>query len=64
MPNGDINHLRRTQDNIKDRKIIQLSIKNKGQREVMLFTKNFINATSAEKVTDMLYHIVQQHIEP
>ena len=49
MPNGDINHLRGTQDNIKDRKIIQLSIKNKGQREVMLFTKNFINATSAGK---------------
>ena len=49
MPSGDINHLTRTQDNIKDRKIIYLLIKNKGQREVMLFTKNFINATSAGK---------------
>jgi len=59
MPNGDINHLRRTQDIIKDRNIIYLSIKDKGQREVLLFTKNFINATSAEKVSDMLYHIMQ-----
>ena len=59
MPNGDINHLRRTQDNIKDRKIIYFSIKDKGQRENLLFTKNFINATSVEKVSDMLYHIMQ-----
>ena len=43
MPNGDISHLRRTHDTIKDRKIIYLSIKDKGQREVLLFTKNFIN---------------------
>ena len=56
MPNGDINHLRRTQDIIKDRKIIQLSIKDKGQREVLLFTKNFINAI---KDTKEFYEMVQ-----
>ena len=56
MPNGDINHLRRTQDIIKDRKIIQLSIKDKGQREVLLFTKNFINAI---KDTKECYEMVQ-----
>ena len=56
MPNGDINHLRRTQDIIKDRKIIQLSIKDKGQREVLLFTRNFINAI---KDTKECYEMVQ-----
>ena len=56
MPNGDINHLRTTQDIIKDRKIIQLSIKDKGQREVLLFTKNFINAI---KDTKECYEMVQ-----
>ena len=56
MPNGDINHLRRTRDIIKDRKIIQLSIKDKGQREVLLFTKNFINAI---KDTKECYEMVQ-----
>ena len=56
MPNGDINHLRRTQDIIKDRKLIQLSIKDKGQREVLLFTKNFINVI---KDTKECYEMVQ-----
>jgi len=46
MPNGDINQLRRTHDIIKD----------KGQREVFLFTKNFINAI---KDTKECYEMVQ-----
>ena len=56
MPNGDINHLRRTRDIIKDIQIIQLSIKDKGKREVSLFTKNFINAI---KDTKECYEMVQ-----
>ena len=56
MPNGNINHLRRNEDIIKDRKIIQLSIKDKVQREVLLFTKNFINAI---KDTKECYEMVQ-----
>ena len=56
MPNGDINHFRRTQDIIKNRKIIQLSINDKGLREVLLFTKNFINTIQD---TNECYEMVQ-----
>ena len=56
MPNGNINHLRKNQDIIKNRKIIQLSINDKGLREVLLFTKNFINTIQD---TNECYEMVQ-----